>query len=589
MNIYEYVQGQITTYPNREIELYGHRQFNQHDLLEQIAAYTDSYYLSGMTDDLGRRKPFYNIVNKILHKQRTAEDIDTKDIKLSTTRPMHYAKSMLMTVANKKWMKETNFAKTLNEMTEFRGRDGGLLVKWVQDHLEVVPLLTTITDPTDIQSGTKISEMKYNAAELLEMSKQGWENLQEAIIMCKEYKNDDVQENGANPSDDYITVYIVDGVMPKSYIDENAGEYDYCRQMHVITLYSVEDDKGNDKTTGLTLFATELSKDLYKYLPYEKVSGRSLGRGMVEQSMESQMAVNESVINEKNTMDIASKAILTQPTGNGLNATNVLKVHDGVVLDYNIQAPNLMQATPSSLGLHAGMQDRWMQQQAGETSVRDVNTGNMPASATFRGMALQNQEANSLFELRREEMDIFLQEIYRDWVIPHLKKWVKTKDFLELELSSEEMQKVLTDYAYKTARKVVDDKYFNGDYDDAPAGTKFLQMSLDTEIEADRVLNNLKTQGKNWIKSDSKYLDGIEFELDILITGEQQMQQVYLSNQVDALNTYLANSQLIAQDPNAQRQLNQIFETMGLPHIDPTEAQAVPQGAPVELEAATEQ
>ena len=131
MNIYEYTQGQITSYPTRTIELYNTRQFNQYDLLNQIAAYTDSHYTSGQFDDLGRRKPFHNISNRILHKQRTAEDIDTKDIQLTTTRPDHYAKSLLMSVANKKWMKMVNFPLTLNKMTKNRGEQGGVLVKKV--------------------------------------------------------------------------------------------------------------------------------------------------------------------------------------------------------------------------------------------------------------------------------------------------------------------------------------------------------------------------------------------------------------------------------------------------------------------------
>lgn len=49
------------------------RQFNQYDLLNQIAAYTDSHYTSGQFDDLGRRKPFHNISNRILHMESEKE------------------------------------------------------------------------------------------------------------------------------------------------------------------------------------------------------------------------------------------------------------------------------------------------------------------------------------------------------------------------------------------------------------------------------------------------------------------------------------------------------------------------------------
>mgnify|MGYP003632113955 FL=1 len=578
MNIYEYTQGQITSYPSREIELYGTRQFNQYDLLNKIAAYTDSHYTSGEFDDLGRRKPFYNISNRILHKQRTAEDIDTKDIVLTTTKPAHYAKSLLMTVANRKWMKMVNFPLTLNQMTEVRGRDGGLLVKKVmsegQLNIEVADMLTTITDPTDIASGSKVQESKYNASELMEMKKNGWENVEDAIMMHEaSNSNDSPNEEGNNPGTDYITVYVVDGVLPRTMIDDTAEMFEYSRQMHVITLFSTTDDDGNDEDTGITLYSSENTKDNYKYLSYEKMSGRSLGRGMVEQTFQAQMGINETVINEKNAMDVASKVLLMQPNGNGTDTnSNLNDYHDGAIFEYNIAAPQLLNTTPQSLGFHGAMREDWNTQANNQSSVQDVNTGNMPASATFRGMALQNQEANSIFELRREEMGIFLQEIYRDWIIPHLTKWVKKQEFMEAELTSEEMQQVVEDYSFNQARNTVDKRYFAGKYEGLEPGMKFAQMGLDQELEANAIKEDLRSEGKNWMKSDSNYLDGIEYDLDILITDEQQLKQVFLSNQVDILNTYLANREAFAQDPNAMKQYNAIQQTMGLQPLQAIDA-----------------
>ena len=587
MNIYEYTQGQIVSYPTREIELYNTRQFNQYELLNQIAAYTDSHYTSGQYDDLGRRKPFHNISNRILHKQRTAEDIDTKDIELSTKSPEHYAKSLLMTVANRKWMKLTNFAHTLNEMTEVRGRDGGVLVKKVmkdgQLYIEVVDWLTTITDPTDIPSGSKISHLKYNPAELMMMKANGWENVEEAIEMNEASKtNDDIKMTGANPGTDYITVYVVDGVLPKTMLDPEADKYEYSRQMHVVVLYTHEVD-GEKKNEGITLYATEKKEGQYKYIPYEKMSGRSLGRGMVEQSFQAQMGINEAVINEKNTMELSSKVILQSPTGNGINANNILTdMHDGAVLDYNIAPVQAVQMTPNSLSYNRTIVDGWNTQANNQTSVQDVNTGNMPASATFRGMALQNQEANSIFELRREEMGIFLKEIYTDWIIPHLKKWIRKQEFIESELTSEEMKKVITDYSFNKAKIEVTNKYFAGEYNDLPAGTKFTQMALDQELISEKIRKDLKSNKKLWLKAEDKYLDGIEYDLDILITDEQQIKQVYLSNQVDILNTYLANREAFVNDPNAMKMYNEIQNTMGLSPLqnidEPVEAtQELPQ------------
>ena len=584
MDIYKYINQQIQEYPTNTVDRDGH-SFNQYYTLKKITAYIESRYLSGKYDALGRRKPFYNINGRLLNKQRTAEDIDTKDIQLTTTKPDHYAKSLLMTVANKKWMKKVNFAKTLNEMTKKRGEHGGVLVKKVMNDgildIDVVDLTKVITDPTDIESGVKIDPQVYNIAELLEMKKTaGW-----GIGDFEGSIEDSIEDSKADKDDgqntEYITVYVVDGVLPRTFIDEDADELDFSNQMHVITLF------GSDEASakGHTLFSAERKENVYKYLPYQLLSDRSLGLGVVEDSFEAQECINEAKINERNALDVASRAILQQREGNSSSQNIYTDMIDGDFLLYSQEPATLLNSTPASLGYHKNVIEDWKGQISDQRSVLDSNTGNMPASATFRGMALQNQEANSVFELRREEMGIFIKELYTDWIIPFLKTWIKKQEFIEGELSSDEMQRVLEDYAYKTARKTVDEKYFNGDYNNLPAGQKFPQMSLDTEIEKDLIMQDLP-KDKIWLKSDKKYLDGVEFDLDVLITGEQRDKQVFVSNKVDLFNAYNAVADRFNTDPNVSTKLNEIAEALGMKPFEINEqaTQEQPTQAPKEIE-----
>ena len=571
--IFEYTQNQVTQYPTTTIDIGDFDTFNQYELFNTIEAYTSSKYTGGEYDKLGRRKPFYNITQRLLNKQRAAEDIDTKDIQLTTTRPDHYAKSLLMTVANKKWMKMANFSKTLNQMTEIRGKFGGVLIKKVIDKgllkIEVVDWLNTITDPNDIDSGVKIQKLMFNPAELMNMKKSGWENVEDAIKMAKEI-------DGNSKNSTYITVYVVSGVLPRTYIDENANEFEYSEQLQVLTLTKEKDENGDDKQSGIILYQTEGIEKAYKYLPYNNSSSRSLGRGIVEQALEAQVSINEVVINQKNTMDIAGKPIFQQLKGSS-SARNVwTSIMEGDIIEYNTTPISLIQATPNSLNYNQTVMQEWKGQVSDATSVLDANTGNMPASATFRGQALQNQNADQPFETKKEEMDIFLREVYIDWIIPFLKKWIRRQDFLEAEMPADMVEKVLNDFSYKSARKIVDKKYYDGEYNDVPAGQLFIQMALDTEIEKDIILQDMP-KDKLWLKSDSNYLDGIEFDLDIIITDEQRIKQVYLSNQIDLLNSYLANRDAFTNDPNAMKMYNAIQETLGQEPLESLD-QPVTQG-----------
>lgn len=583
MNIFEYTQNQVTQYPTTTIDIGDFDTFNQYDLLNKIEAYTSSKYTKGSYDKLGRRKPFYNITRRLLNKQKEAEDIDTKDIQLTTTRPDHYGKALLMTVANKKWMKKVNFAKTLNELTETRGKFGGVLIKKVMVdgmlEIEVVDWLSTITDPNDIDSGVKIQELKFNPAELMNMKSSGWENVEEALRMSSE-------DNVDNTNSDYTTVYVVSGVLPRSMINDDAEEFEYSEQLQIITLSKSKDDKGDEKDDGIILYQKEGIDKAYKYLPYNKRSSRSLGEGIVESSIEAQVSINEVVINQKNTMDIAGKPIFQQPKGNSAAKNIWTSIVDGDVIEYNQAPMSLIQSMPNSLGYNQTIQNSWQSQIDGASSVHGVNTGDMPASATFRGMALQNQEANSTFDQKKEEVDIFLREVYIDWIIPFLKTWIKKQEFLDAEIPADKLEKVLNDFTYNLARKTVNKKYQEGVYSDLPAGELFPTMALDIEIEQQRLMANMP-KDKLWTKSSKNYLDGIEFDLDIIITDEQRIKQVYVSNQIDLLNSYLANREAFTADPNAMKMYNAIQETLGqepLEAIDQpiTQQEAEPQSqAPV--------
>ena len=113
--------------------------FKQRDLITVIEFYSNSRYLNGMKDELGRDKPFYNIVNAICDVENAAKDIDTKDITVTSDDPQHYTEAFLMSKDIYQWMKKVNFGKTLNDMRDTHTRYGSLLVKKV---MKAAPLKT---------------------------------------------------------------------------------------------------------------------------------------------------------------------------------------------------------------------------------------------------------------------------------------------------------------------------------------------------------------------------------------------------------------------------------------------------------------
>ena len=78
---------QTENYNNGYITLIDGLTFSQWNTLKKIEYYSNSKYLTGDKDELGRDKPFYNIVNYRTNVAVRATDIDVKDIKIISDNP----------------------------------------------------------------------------------------------------------------------------------------------------------------------------------------------------------------------------------------------------------------------------------------------------------------------------------------------------------------------------------------------------------------------------------------------------------------------------------------------------------------------
>ena len=119
----------ISSYDLQSIEILQGLNFHQSQLLKMIEFYSNSKYLLGQLDELGKEKPFQNIGNAICDVENAAVDIDTKDLVVTADLPQDYPKSFMLQIELKEWMKESDFAVTLNDMRDTRTRYGGVVVK----------------------------------------------------------------------------------------------------------------------------------------------------------------------------------------------------------------------------------------------------------------------------------------------------------------------------------------------------------------------------------------------------------------------------------------------------------------------------
>lgn len=87
LKIFSELNNLLFNYNNGYITIVDGLTFSQYQTLKKIEFYTNSQYLSGNKDELGRDKPFYNIVNYRVNVAVRATDLDVKDISLTSDNP----------------------------------------------------------------------------------------------------------------------------------------------------------------------------------------------------------------------------------------------------------------------------------------------------------------------------------------------------------------------------------------------------------------------------------------------------------------------------------------------------------------------
>lgn len=551
MKLFQEIKQIAEDYNGGSIEITGGLTFSQSEVIKMVEYYSNSKFLNGSKDNTGREKPFFNVVNTMVDTAIVATDIDTKDIKVEAEREQDYDKSFLFNHEIQNWMKESNFALTLNEMGETRPRYGGVLIKKCEYkeagepeemEIEVVEWKNVIVDPVDITEGIIIEKHYMTPMEVRKKSGV-WENTEEAIKLWN--------KKGYTRSDTRMEVWEVHGEFPESYLNEdpevNGEGEDYSRQVHYFAV------NGNKY---VHLYWAEEKENPYKYLAWKKVSGRGLGRGVVEEGEEAQVWTNDAMWKKQSAMELSGKVILktnSKKVGNNvmtdMDNGSIITLDDGKDI-------NVLNLLNGAMPQFSESMQQWFQQYERTTSSYGAVRGETPPSGQpYRLQALVANSAGSHFDYRREEWGIFLTEVFYDWVFPYIQKKLAKKHILASDFTPEELARLDEAYARYEANKIATEEILNGN-----VITQEDYMAMQTQFK--------ELIGKNgqrrFIDIPDNYYKDMKARLTINITGEQKDKSAVLESLSNLLQTMLPLVQQGIATPNdIQVILNKIMETSG--------------------------
>ena len=580
--IFDFIKREENAYRALPITVVDGYEWQMYEHIRLSILYKNSQFSEGNGKVERDGKPFKNITRPLLNLQHRAEGFDVKDISLFVNDPDQYYKSFLIKKFHDPWARRNGLDTFIDDLVEsYTDLGGALAQKDASSPRPVIRPLQTLAfcDQTDILSGPFAFKLFYSPDQLKDMEANHWGDakygatatIDEVIKLAK-----NVKKEAMNPGKQtrtpgkYIEVYEIHGVLPAEWLqndnenddanesaaEENA-ENQFIRQMQIVTFYH---DENNNKK-GVILFKGKERPDVFKFIARDPIHGRALGMGGAEELFDPQVWTNYDQIRIKDMLDAASKVILktTDPAvaarhPSGLKDLDNLEI---IELDKNTDI-NQLDTVPRSLALFERNVAEWDAHAKEIASATPALLGSAPTNHTsFAFQKLVVQQATALHDYRRGKLATFMDEIYRDWIIPYIAKEVANGQKFLAELSVEELQQVADSLVQCEVNDTIKEKILNGETID-PNEVEALKQKVKEDF--------MKGGNKRFIEILKGELADAPIEVQTDIAGKQK-DLVQLSTQLTGIFRQIIAAPQILNDPRMAKIFNMILESSGFSPI----------------------
>jgi hypothetical protein len=358
-----------------------------------------------------------------------------------------------------------------------------------------------------------------------------------------------------------IEIYIVKGSLPEHYLLDNENMEDFYDQLHVEALYTKKDGKKQ----GCTLYRKKSDEGTIKFFTSKKIIGRGLGYGVGESLLHTQIWTNFLSIHKTKMLEAGSKVPLVSDDPNFSNK-NQIQDMDNLEITTIQEGRSIKQiptAAVANIQLYENSINEWFEHAQFSGAAFDPILGKEAASGTtFRGQERTVAQGRGLHDRRRGQRAKFIEEIYRDWIIPDIVKEItKGQEFLAT-LTAEDMEWVVDQLADSQAQKFALDKIFEGE----------VVTQEDMQLFKDTIRQKfVKGGNKRLLKILKDEFKGVEIKMGINIANKQK-DLVNLSDKILSIFQFIfanpAGFQQAMQIPGLSKAFQDILEYSGLNQAD---------------------
>lgn len=567
-DIFSYIKEQESRFDTEEITVGENWNWNLKNHVQKIFHFKNDQFTRGEND---WRRPFKNVLEPVLNLAYWSEDIEVKDIVFFIENRMGRILSFLIKKYHDEvYVKENDIDLLLDEITEDDVDYGGVLVQEGEERPEVMFLPSVaFADQTDMMGGPIGFKHYFSPEKLRQMKSRGWGDPSngadmsiEELITLADNKRDPSGQDGQqenNTSGKLIEVYIVKGDLPEHYLLDNDNMEDWYNQVHIVGFYTSKDNREQ----GVTLFKKKETRETLKFHTSKKVYGRALGRGVGESLLHPQVWTNFLEIHKTNMLEAGSKVPLWTDDEDFIDE-NTIKDQENLTVN-KLREGRRLGLVPTmdanKIQLFQNSVNEWFEQAQAAGSAFDPLLGKEQASGTtFRGQERVVHQGRGIHDRRRGQRAKFIEEIYRDWIIPDMIKGIKNgREFLAT-LTADEMDWMVDQLAENRANRERTEQVLNG------------QEVTDKEALKEAAIMEIQRGGnKRLFKILKDEFKDIEVKIGINIAGKQKDLALMSDKILSIFQFVFANPQGFQQAmqiPGMASAFNDILEFSGVSPID---------------------
>lgn len=561
-DIFGYIQRQESQY-KQGIPINDSWMWSMKDHIKLTELYSNSQSLH-KTDF----SPIKNITKPILNLEHRTEDIELKDVQIYVDDPDKYHLSFLVKKYHDDvFVQENDLDTFFDELNVSRIDFGGGLSKQLNKPCpQVVPLQSiAFCDQTDMLSAPLGLKHYYSPDQLLDMGQYGWGNtnngatisLKDLIALSKEEKKVDTQT--VQTPGRYLEIYEIHGNLPKKFSDPMDTSEEYETSLFICAFYQKQ---GSSDKQGVILYTAKEQESPFKLIKRDPVYGRALGFGGAEELFEAQVWVNYDMIRIQDMLDAASKTILkaTGPNSSIIAKKQKVKNLSNLeILDVGDGDLGQVDTFPRNMQLFDKSVERWEAHAQQMGAANDSIMGQSPTAGTpFKLQELVTNESHGLHDYRRGQYAKHIEEIYRDWIIPHIEKKICEGITFLSELSLDELQYVAENVATNEANKRIKETILNGG----------MVTPDQQKVMTDLIKEGLKKGGnKKFIEIIKGEFKNAPLAVKVSVKGKSKDLAARTDKLVNIFRQILANPAAL-QIPAMAGIFNQILESSGLDPAD---------------------